>query len=416
MPTGERIPCDGAVILARVGQYAVQEREVLATVNEQMELYLKRLKPEEREQIPADQLRMLRTQLIQQALRGRIETLVIYQEAKRNIPAESWDRVESQLEKEFEDTEVDRLIKQLDLSGRRDLDRRLRELGTSLETRKRTFCETYLAHMWLQEHASGSENKTGDDITRDEMLRYYRQHQAEFTKPARASWEELMVSFEKHPKEADAYAAICRLGNEVLLAGRPFADVARAGSDGVTANDGGRRNWTCQGSLVCKALDGALFSLPVGKLSPVIRSANGFHIIRVTEREDAAQTLFLQAQADIKKKIVEQRSKKQTEEYLAELIAKTPVWTIFDDKADVPEWRNPRAARFAARVESRSNIVTRSVSEGSGSSEESSLPRNSGKILRCAQNDPVLRSAVTQFCAHNDAVLRSAVTPCCAQQ
>ena len=46
----------------------------------------------------------------------------------------------------------------------------------------------------------GSENKTGDDITRDEMLRYYRQHQAEFTKPARASWEELMVSFAKYPK------------------------------------------------------------------------------------------------------------------------------------------------------------------------------------------------------------------------
>ena len=42
---------------------------------------------------------MLRTQLIQQSLAGASSTLVIYQEAKRNIPAESWDRVESQLEK-----------------------------------------------------------------------------------------------------------------------------------------------------------------------------------------------------------------------------------------------------------------------------------------------------------------------------
>ena len=83
------------------------------------------------------------------------------------------------------------------------------------------------------------------------------------------------------------------------------------------------------------------------------QAPTAYHIIRVTDREDAAQTLFLQAQADIKEKIVEQRSKKQTQDYLAELIAKTPVWTIFDDKADVPRMANPRAARFAGRVESR---------------------------------------------------------------
>ena len=92
--------------------------------------------------------------------------------------------------------------------------------------------------MWLEQHVKPSE-----EITYDQMLRYYREHQAEFTKRARASWEELMVSFAKYPNEDAAYAAICRLGNEVL-AGRPFADVARAGSDGVTANNGGRRNWT----------------------------------------------------------------------------------------------------------------------------------------------------------------------------
>jgi parvulin-like peptidyl-prolyl isomerase len=130
------------------------------------------------------------------------------------------------------------------------------------------------------------------------------------------------------------------MGNEVF-AGRRFADVARAESDGVTANDGGRRNWTSRGSLVCKALDNALFGLPVGMLSPVIKSANGFHIIRVTDREDAAVTTFLQAQAEIKDKIVQQRTRKQTEEYIAELKAKTPVWTVFDERPDVPQMASP---------------------------------------------------------------------------
>jgi hypothetical protein len=333
-PPGERIPCPGARIIARVGQYAILECEVLATVSETMEGHLKQLSPEQREQIPRSQLEAQRTMLIQQALMGRIQTVVIYLEAKRNIPDEAWDRIQTEIAKQFEDEEVERLIKQLKLSGRRELSERLRAMGTSMETQKRTYCELYLAQMWLKEHKQTDEH--GDDITRDEMLRYYRQHKDQFTKPARASWEELMASFEKYASEDAAYAAICRMGNEVM-AGRKLSDVARAESNGVTAGNGGLRSWTSQGSLVCRALDEALFRLPIGQLSPIIRSANGFHIIRVIDREEAAVTLFLEAQPEIKDKIVEQRTKKERQEYLAELMKKTPIWTIFDEKPDLAQ-------------------------------------------------------------------------------
>jgi hypothetical protein len=239
------------------------------------------------------------------------------------------------LEKQFDEVELERLLKQSGVGGRRELDQKLRSLGTSLETQRRTYCQRYLAHMWLEQHVKPSE-----EVNHDQMLRYYHDHQAEFTKPARASWEELMVDFAKYPNEDAAYAAICRLGNAVL-AGTQFGGVARAGSDGVTAAQGGQRNWTSQGSLVCKEIDQALFSLPIGKLSPVIKSANGFHIVRVMDREDAAVTTFLQAQVEIKDKIIQQRTKKQTQDYMAEITAKTPVWTIFDDKPGVPQMANP---------------------------------------------------------------------------
>ena len=67
------------------------------------------------------------------------------------------------------------------------------------------------------------------------------------------------------------------MGNQVF-AGAPFAEVAKAGSDGVTAAAGGQRDWTNKGSLACQELDRALFGLPVGQLSPIIEGPTGFHI------------------------------------------------------------------------------------------------------------------------------------------
>ena len=190
----------------------------------------------------------------------------------------------------------------------------------------------------------GARTKPADDITRDEMLRYYRQHQAEFTKPARASWEELMVSFEKHPKEAGTPTPL--FAGWAMKCSSPAGRLPTWGTGRFRRGD--RQRWrTPQLDLprkpgACKALDGCA-------VQPARREAQPGHPHRQRlshhpghgTRGRCADALPSVRQADIKKKIVEQRSKKQTEEYLAELIAKTPVWTIFDDKADVPRMAEP---------------------------------------------------------------------------
>ena len=176
----------------------------------------------------------------------------------------------------------------------------------------------------------GQQVKRDEEITYDQMVAYYREHQDEFTTPARAQWEELMVSYAKYPSKAAAYDAIARMGNQVL-AGAPFAEVAKAGSDGVTAANGGRRDWTSKGSLVCQELDAALFSLPVGQLSPIIEGPNGFHIIRVTRARTRPSRRSWRPRSTSARRSSEQRSEKQFREYMAKLEARTPVWTIFDE-------------------------------------------------------------------------------------
>jgi parvulin-like peptidyl-prolyl isomerase len=327
-PAGEIKPCDGTRIIGRVGSEAILESEVLGTVNEFLQQNQKSIPPEQ-----VDQYREL---LIQKRLRSLIETKLIYQDARRTLPTEAWPNVEKQLTKQFDEVELDKMMKKAGASTRREFDEKLNTLGTSLDREKRAFIERTLAGEWIHRQV-----KRDEEPTYDQMVACYRDHLQEFTTPARVQWEELMVRYGKYPTKAAAFEAIAQMGNRVLN-GEPFANVAKSGSDGVTAAKGGQCDWTSKGALVCQALDEALFGLPVGQLSPIITGDRGYHIIRVTRREEQAVTPFLQAQVDIKKKIVDQRSQKQFREYMAQLEARTPVWTIFDDKAGNPQTATPR--------------------------------------------------------------------------
>ena len=140
-----------------------------------------------------------------------------------------------------------------------------------------------------------------------------------------------MVRFTRFPDKAAAFDAIAQTGNQIIH-GKSFAEVAKAKSDGPTAQNGGRRDWTTKGSLVAEELDRALFGLPVGELSQIIETKFGFHIIRVIERKDASRTPFVEAQVTIRDKIREQKGKEQHQAFVEKLKTRTPVTTIFDDE------------------------------------------------------------------------------------
>jgi parvulin-like peptidyl-prolyl isomerase len=329
VPQGNVTLCDGTEILARVGSEAVLRSEVAGFVNENLEKV--------KGKVPAEDFEKGRQLLTQRRLRELIQTRLAYQDAKRELPAENWPKIEDELRKEFEGElggpsapqiiTLEKLMKRAGVTSRRELDEKLRSLGTSLEQEKRLAIEANLAYKWVC-----SQVKRDEEVTLAEVVGYYHQHEKDFTTPARAQWEELMVRYSRYPNRAVAYDAIARMGNQVW-SGRPFAEVARAGSDGLEAAQGGKRDWTVKGGLACQALDAALFSLPVGQLSPIIEGDSGFHIIRVTRRDPVIVKPFAEAQAEIKKKIGQQRTEKQVNDYLAKLQARTPVSTIFDAPA-----------------------------------------------------------------------------------
>ena len=338
LPSGPIQACAGSRIIAHVGTEVILESdlivrkidkrgglEVVGGVDHILSPYKDRMSPE--------QFAAQREMLLQKLLPEVVQVKLICLDAKRTIPAEGWPQIKEQLSKAFDDFQLDKLMKQFEVDSPIALEAKLDEVGTSVDRERRAFIDFNLARQWQMQQVG-----MDDEITYDHMMSYYQKHLDEFTTPARARWEELMVSFSKHPNQAAAGEAIARMGNQVL-AGVPFAEVARQGSDAVEAAQGGRRDWTPKGNLACKELDRALFSLPIGQLSPIIEGPTGFHIIRVVERQDVTVAEFLDAQVSIREKIIQDRRMKQLKDFFAKLKARTPVKTIFDEAevADRPD-------------------------------------------------------------------------------
>ncbi|MGD0900199.1 MAG: peptidyl-prolyl cis-trans isomerase, partial [Thermoguttaceae bacterium] len=351
-PPADVKPCESAQILGRVPGDVVLVSDLYAQADELLNRNKDKIPAKDFEKQRAELVRELtagiqqlvehlgdpnpgsyvdasRRALIQQLLHQQIERKMIYQDFMRTVPKEALPNIEQMVNREFERMQLPVLLKRENVQSREDLEWKLREHGSSLDREKRIFMEQAVAEQWIQQQVKGEKEV---EITHEQMLAWYQAHLADFEKPARAQWEELMVSLGKYPRRGDAYAAVAAMGNQVL-AGASLADVARARSDGPTAAKGGLRDWTSKGSLVSEELDRALFSLPVGQLSPILESSTGYHILRVVARQEAGRTPFADAQKEIRKKIEQERTQKQYREYIVKIQKEFPVWTIFDATA-----------------------------------------------------------------------------------
>ena len=209
-----------------------------------------------------------------------------------------------------------------------------------------------MAMGWIHEQA-----KSDKEVTHEQMLEYYYKHIKDYEFQSKVRWEQLQVRFRNAPSKANAaamaplewdpktgqmrlksdpskiaaWSTIAEAGNRII-GGQPFAEVAKAMSDGPTKDKGGLHDWTLQGSLASESVDQFLFTSPVGQLSPIIEDERGFQIVRVMERKMAGRTPFTEVQQEIKKRIKQERSAEAMRAYVAKMQNRVSVWTIFDGK------------------------------------------------------------------------------------
>ena len=315
-----------ARIVAIVNGEPILAGDVLGPINKMINERLEMLTAEQRASVSEEDLDKFKEQALKQMLPGMIDVKVIFLDFMRAVPAKRKDEMAKMLDKNYDKYQLPEDLKNAGVTTAAELDIKLRENGGSLAKKRRQFVEQLVAHQQIRKHV-----KQDEEVTHLQMLDYYNDHADVYKQLAKAKWEQLMVKTSEFPTREAAWEAIAKMGNQVLR-GAPLDAVAKRESQGLKASTGGQYDWTSQGSLANETIDRVIFNLPVGELSPIIESSEGFHIVRVIDRKEAGMVPFTEAQVEIKEKIKNERSQEQMQAYIKEIKSKAQVWTIFDDE------------------------------------------------------------------------------------
>jgi parvulin-like peptidyl-prolyl isomerase len=99
------------------------------------------------------------------------------------------------------------------------------------------------------------------------------------------------------PQRREAIERLRALRSDIE-GGASFEELARDVSQAPGAQEGGIIGWVARGDLVA-ALEDAVFALQPGEVSGVVESANGAHLLKVDERQEAGSATFEDVRTDI---------------------------------------------------------------------------------------------------------------------
>ena len=142
------------------------------------------------------------------------------------------------------------------------------------------------------------------DVTQEDAQKYYSGNKRQFETPEQVKASHILIKPETTDPNSDPNQAKvkARAKAEDLLeqikAGADFAELAGANSACPSAAKGGDLGFFTRGRMV-PPFEKAAFELNVGQVSDVVETRFGYHIIKVTDRNQASTKTFEQARDDI---------------------------------------------------------------------------------------------------------------------
>jgi peptidyl-prolyl cis-trans isomerase SurA len=171
----------------------------------------------------------------------------------------------------------------------------------------------------LSRRVIGQEVSRNVSVSHKEVEDYYNQHKAEFVREEKVYLEEILISTEG--KDAAGVAAAEKKAKDLAARaaqGGRFAEMARDNSDSTTAAQGGDLGGYKKGELKAD-LEAAVWTLPKGGVTGVIKMPNGFLILKVVEHTKEGQAELADVQAQIEEALYGPKMQPKVREYLTGL-------------------------------------------------------------------------------------------------
>jgi parvulin-like peptidyl-prolyl isomerase len=150
-----------------------------------------------------------------------------------------------------------------------------------------------------------------------EVSKYYESHKEEFRHPAMVRFRQIVTNTRA---EAEEMLREISKGQAMEKLAERQAPLGVEGREGV---------WIARGDLD-ESLEKALFSLPVGKISAVVETPYGFHILQVLERKTEGIRNLPEAMKEIEAKLFYEKESVFHARWLKDLRESTP-FTINHD-------------------------------------------------------------------------------------
>ncbi|WP_082694678.1 SurA N-terminal domain-containing protein [Rheinheimera sp. EpRS3] len=139
------------------------------------------------------------------------------------------------------------------------------------------------------------------EVTEQQLAEYYEANKARYTRDERRQVAHIMLEAEEDDAEVAAKAETIL---QQLKAGADFAELAKTESaDTFSAENGGVLDWLAAGDVDPEFERVAFAMKETGELSPVVRSAYGYHIIKLVALEPAQVQELAEVSADIAERI-----------------------------------------------------------------------------------------------------------------
>jgi peptidyl-prolyl cis-trans isomerase SurA len=244
---------------------------------------------------------------------------------------------------------LDEMRKQMNLDSMEDLEKAAQSQGISYEDFKQN-----LRNQIITQQVIGREVGSHLNISKEEEQKFYEDHKAEMEQPEQIRLSEILVSTQKNTasiqpiNQTDSVAppnagADFNVANPVDAAtatsevdqlaaaeakakglrdqiqkGTAFDQVAKKSSDGPSAAQGGDLGYFKRGTL-SKDLEDKAFAMKADEITDVIRTKQGFVILKVTEHQQAGIPTLKQMEPRIQDALYYQKLQPALRVYLKKL-------------------------------------------------------------------------------------------------
>jgi peptidyl-prolyl cis-trans isomerase SurA len=211
---------------------------------------------------------------------------------------------------------LDDIRKQMHLDSMDDLEKAAASQGVSFEDYKQNMRNEIITQQVIQKEVGPHIN-----ITKEEEQNFYNQHKAELEHPEAVTLSEILISTDQagdDPQKLDAAKAKAEDILKQVRAGTSFAELAKKESQDPSGAQGGDLGVFERGKLA-KQLEDQTFGMKKGDVTDVIRTKQGFVILKVTDHQMAGIPSFTQIEPKIQEAVYMQKLQPSLREYLKKL-------------------------------------------------------------------------------------------------